>query len=120
MYCKNCGKEMDANAAFCPSCGQAVNDCGNPAPTPAPAASVANESDKSRVVTAILAWFLGMLGIHNFYVGRTGNAIAQLILTVTVIGAFVSAVWVLVDFICILCGSYKDGEGRVIRKWLDN
>lgn len=25
MFCKNCGKEIDDNVAFCPNCGTAVN-----------------------------------------------------------------------------------------------
>ena len=122
MYCRNCGKEIDDNASFCPSCGQSVNGYGNPAPGPAPASAVydSDVSDKSRLIAAILAWFLGCFGIHNFYVGRTGNAIAQLILSITVIGLVVSGVWVLIDFICILCGTYKDGDGRILKKWLDN
>lgn len=30
MYCVNCGKQLDADARFCPECGTAVN--GEPAP----------------------------------------------------------------------------------------
>lgn len=52
---------------------------------------------KSMVVAYVLLIFLGGFGAHRFYLGRTGSAIAQLILTITVIGAIVSIIWVLVD-----------------------
>jgi TM2 domain-containing membrane protein YozV len=56
------------------------------------------EANKKTAVVAYVLWFfLGLLGGHNFYLKRTGVAIAQLILSITVIGMAVSAVWVLVD-----------------------
>ena len=118
MYCKNCGKELTTDAAFCPFCGQPVKESVAPTtpPAPAPTTPVAQVSDKSRLIAAILAWFLGVFGVHNFYVERKGNAVAQLILTITVIGS----IWAFVDFIFILCGSYKDGNGLTIKKWTDD
>ena len=39
------------------------------------------QSRSKNAVLAYLMWlFLGTLGLHNFYLGRTGPAIAQLIL----------------------------------------
>lgn len=56
------------------------------------------EANKKTAVVAYLLWFfLGLLGGHNFYLKRTGVAIAQLILTITVVGMVISVVWVLVD-----------------------
>lgn len=56
------------------------------------------EANKKTPVVAYLLWFfLGMFGGHNFYLKRTGVAITQLILTVTMIGAIVTGVWILVD-----------------------
>lgn len=47
---------------------------------------------------AYLFWFfLGGFGAHRFYLGKKGSAIAQLILTLTVVGIVVSGIWVLVD-----------------------
>lgn len=76
-----------------------------------------NISSKSRLAAFLLAFFLGMLGVHRFYVGKTGSGIAQLILTITVIGAFVTGIWVLIDWIMILSGQFKDGQGKLITKW---
>lgn len=36
---------------------------------------------KNGVVYVLLAWFLGTLGIHNFYAGYNGKALTQLVLT---------------------------------------
>jgi len=56
------------------------------------------EANKKTAVVAYLLWFfLGLLGGHNFYLKRTGVAVAQLILSITVIGLAVTAIWVLVD-----------------------
>jgi TM2 domain-containing membrane protein YozV len=59
-------------------------------------------NDGPNPVAAYLLWFfLGLFGAHRFYLGRTGSAVAQLLLTITVIGLFVSCVWVLIDVFLI-------------------
>lgn len=35
MYCKNCGKKLDDDAKFCPSCGTSVTEQAPPEPEPA-------------------------------------------------------------------------------------
>ena len=52
---------------------------------------------KHALVALALCFTIGILGGHNFYLKRTGVAIAQLILTITVVGLLVSFVWVIVD-----------------------
>lgn len=74
-------------------------------------AAAANVSPRSRTVAAVLAFFLGVLGIHRFYVGKVGTGIAQ-ILTAGGLG-----IWVLIDFIMILVGSFKDKEERIVATW---
>lgn len=68
-------------------------------------------SDKSRTAAALLCFFLGGLGIHRFYVGKVGTGILWL-LTAGLLG-----IGALVDFIIILCGSFKDKYGNVIERW---
>jgi hypothetical protein len=68
-------------------------------------------SPRSRLAAAILAWFLGIFGIHRFYVGKVGTGILM-ILTLGGLG-----IWVIIDFIVILVGSFKDKEGRVLSNW---
>jgi len=52
---------------------------------------------KSAVIAYILWFFLGWFGAHNFYLGRKGVGIAQVLLTISVIGWFITLVWVVVD-----------------------
>jgi len=68
-------------------------------------------SPKSRLAAALLAWFLGVLGVHRFYVGKVGTGILM-ILTLGGLG-----VWALIDFIVILVGSFKDKDERVLSNW---
>lgn len=58
--------------------------------------------------TAILAYFLGFLGVHRFYTGNIGTGILMLI----TFGGF--GIWALIDMIMILAQSYKDGDGNVV------
>lgn len=52
---------------------------------------------KDMTVAYILWFFLGVFGAHRFYMGKTGSAIAQLILTLTFVGSFITAIWWFVD-----------------------
>ena len=72
---------------------------------------IENPSDKKRLVAFLLCFFLGGLGIHRFYAGKTGTGVVQLL---TLGGLFV---WALIDLIMILCGSFTDKEGRKISEW---
>lgn len=73
-------------------------------------------SPKSRTVAAILAFFLGGLGIHRFYVGKVGTGVAILAITVVTLGTL-GWIWPLVDFIMILAGSFRDMQRRLLLNW---
>ena len=68
-------------------------------------------SQKSRLTTLLLCIFLGGLGIHRFYVGKTGTAILYLFTA----GLF--GIGALVDLIKIACGSFTDAQGLAITNW---
>ena len=73
---------------------------------------------KQWIVAVLLAFFLGTLGIHNFYLGYTTKGIIQLVLTITVIGILVSGPWALIDFIMLIMrsGSYAcDAQGQPLQ-----
>jgi|TARA_B100001059_G_scaffold133068_1_gene133187 TM2 domain-containing membrane protein YozV len=67
------------------------------------------KSEKSFVTAILLCFFLGALGVHRFYVGKVGTGILQL-LTFGGLG-----IWALIDFVMIVCGSFKDGQGLAIK-----
>lgn len=74
-------------------------------------------SSKSRLAALLLAVFLGGFGLHRMYVGKIGSGVVQLIFTITIIGAIITAVWVFFDAILILFGSFKDKSGKVLKNW---
>ena len=73
-------------------------------------------SEKSKVATVLLAFFLGGLGVHRFYVGKTGSGVAMLLLTLSFIGAVPVLIWCWVDIIMVLCNEFEDGRGLKITK----
>ena len=72
---------------------------------------MAEVSEKKRLVALLLCFFLGGLGVHRFYVGKVGSGIAQII-TLGGLG-----IWVLIDFIMIICGTFADKEGSPLTEW---
>jgi TM2 domain-containing membrane protein YozV len=100
MFCKNCGVEISDKAAICVKCGVANSPIGD------------SPNKRKRVVYVLFAVFLGLLGIHNFYAGRKGPALTQLLVTLligwTVIPLLVISIWVLVE----ICTVVTDGAGN--------
>ena len=72
-------------------------------------------NDRNKYVAAILAFLLGPLGIHRFYLGRTGSGVAMLVLTFTVVGLIVSVPWAIIDMIRYLVMSDGEFEARYAR-----
>ncbi len=96
-YCQNCGAETDPNAEVCVKCGVKL--------------AKATGEGKDWLTTLLLCIFLGPLGIHRFYTGHTGTAILQIF---TLGGC---GIWLLIDFIKIVTGKFKDKEGNpLVRK----
>ena len=65
---------------------------------------------KSWLTTLLLCLFLGLLGIHRFY---TKNIVIGIIQLLTLGGC---AIWTIIDFIMILTGKFKDGNGNYLVK----
>jgi TM2 domain-containing membrane protein YozV len=95
-------------------------------PPPAPPAarwpSYATEatsrvSDRTILPAFLLCFFFGIFGAHRFYAGRTGSAVAMLVLFFLTLGV-VPAFWMLVDLIILVTSSFKDGQGNVMRRWI--
>ena len=136
MFCKNCGNQMDENAAICVKCGfqkghgnKFCSNCGNEVTPGASicvncgcaleaASNVDTSAQKSRLVAGILGIFLGAYGVHNFYLGYTGKAVAQLLISVlscfTLAG--VSEIWGLIEGILVLTNKdSKDAKGNPLK-----
>lgn len=68
-------------------------------------------SDKSRLATSLLAWFLGVFGVHRFYLGKIGTGILMFL----TLGGF--GFWALIDFVMAVAGAMRDKEGKLIKNW---
>lgn len=84
--------------------------------TPAP------RPQRSAYVAAFLSIFLGMFGVHNFYLDRKNRALTQLLITVigTAItfgaAALAMEIWAVIEGLKILRGEINtDGTGEMIK-----
>ncbi len=68
-------------------------------------------SPKRRGIAAILCLFLGLFGIHRFYVGKIGTGLLWL-LTYGLFG-----IGFFIDLFLILCGNFRDRDGRRLARW---
>lgn len=112
IACEECGKQISDKATACPHCGAPtrVTDTQPMAASPVQQVQLV-KSAKSRGIYIILALFFGFLGVHNFYAGRIGVGVAQL-LTVLLLGWFVVGFvivffWILIELFTVT----KDGAG---------
>lgn len=124
-HCNVCGRYVSQNSRFCPNCGTKIRTSDD-----------VNENyygdinlddinqygqiykRKSRLIAGLLAVLVGVFGIHNFYIGRNGKAIAQIL--ISVIGGILSCgiatfcvyFWALIEGILIFTGSINcDAKG---------
>ena len=122
MFCRNCGKEMNDNQAICLNCGVKTGEgsafCSNCGGAVAPGAEVcmncgvaikkagvAGGIDKdNKVLMAVVCFFVGGLGIHNFMLGETKKGIVKIVASFCLAG--LGGLLALIDFIKILMDKY--------------
>lgn len=131
MYCRNCGNVMNDQAAICVSCGvptgKGNNYCINCGDITDSMAQVCMKcgvnlntygQQKSKLAAGLFGIFLGMFGVHRFYLGHIGIGVAQLLITVLSCGLLSWATWIwgLIEGILILAGSInKDAKGIALK-----
>lgn len=83
-------------------------------PAPPPPPMMVTGPPRSKSTAALLAFFLGALGIHRFYLGNNGIGVAMLLVSLLSFGilAPVVMIWALVEMIVILTGGMRDAQGR--------
>ena len=117
-HCANCGKEVNPNAAFCMGCGCALNlptvqeDKETSAQQPK---SSVNKNwipeGKDKAVALVLCFFLGFLGIHNFYLGESKKGVFKII---TAIACGISVLFAIIDLVKMLMDTYVVDEDAFI------
>lgn len=120
MFCKNCGEQMNDNQAICLKCGVKKEDgnrfCANCGKEITPNAEVclncgvavkkasAQYGNYDKITIALVCFFLGGLGIHNFMLGETKKGIVKIVLNFCFgIGSLLA----LIEFIKILMDKYE-------------
>lgn len=126
MYCRSCGRELNKNARFCDLCGTAVEPVAeakilepkiekseSTQHNPAIVQPVSFQPEvkvmypyKKKWTAFWLCFFLGNMGAHRFYVGKTGTGILWLLTC----GCFF--VGSIVDLLNILLDEFTDKQGH--------
>jgi hypothetical protein len=137
MFCSKCGTQLNEGSVFCARCGTRA--------TQAAGQTTEDISLRSRLATSLLAIIVGWLGAHRFYAGKFITASAMLMVTLAAsffwviamihivnaipddpawpwiapgaLLALVVLVWLLIDFIMVVSGSFRDNRGKPIKKW---
>lgn len=142
MFCKYCGKEIEEGKEVCNECASKENETKvkenvvieepkeettnnettshtyvNTNSAATGNTNSDNKNAKSKVGAGIMGILLGAFGVHNFYLGYTGKAVAQLLITVLSCGCLspVSGIWGLIEGIMILTGDIKDANGNELK-----
>ena len=102
-YCANCGKPINADAEVCLNCGVAVKKQGK---------TMDGElGGHDKVTMAIICFFLGGIGVHNFIMGETKKGIFKIAATLCF---GIGCILALIDFIKILTDKYVVDPTKLI------
>lgn len=107
MNSSECNCKARSDTAICPTCDAAAPPATQQ-PSDAVYAAPVSQSPpiaRNRAIYILLALFLGIFGVHNFYAGYHGRAICQLLITLLLgwllIGVLFTGLWALVEMITV-------------------
>jgi TM2 domain-containing membrane protein YozV len=90
---------------------------GTSPPPAVPSAPPAPDiGDRNKYIAALIAFLIGPLGIHRFYLGRTGSGIAMVVLSCTLVGLLLTIPWAFIDMIRYLVMDEREFAERYARK----
>ena len=106
-FCRHCGAKIPEDAVVCTACGRQVETVRSEAAQPNVVINNTNTNTntningrygtpKNKWVSLLLCLFLGVIGAHKFYEGKTGMGILYLFTA----GLF--GIGVVIDFISLL------------------
>ncbi|MGC3998751.1 MAG: NINE protein [Anaeromyxobacter sp.] len=101
--CMKCQNVLPAQAGFCDRCGAQQLSFAGGAPYAAQP-----QGGRSKVVAALLAFFLGGFGAHKFYLGRWGWGIVYMLFFWTMIPGIVA----FIEFILLLVMSEEEFQRK--------
>jgi len=136
--CFSCGSPIEKAVGVCPECGAIQNSLKSTMPVEVYSTLVTptKTSPKNWIIALLLCIFLGTVGGHRFYVGKTGTAILMtafslcgyggilffmtifplpFLLLIMSICYSVITIWWFIDLICICTGTYKDKQGYLLK-----
>ncbi len=67
---------------------------------------------QDKIVMALICFFLGGLGIHNFMMGETKKGIVKIVASICLFG--IGSILALIDFIKILMDKYEVNPDKLI------
>lgn len=132
MFCKNCGQQLNENQAICLNCGVNVgtgnkycHNCGNELPENAAVClkcgvaatnsakkkASGNLGGQDKITMALICFFLGGLGIHNFMMGESKKGITRIVASLC---CGLGGILALIDFIKILTDKYTVDADKLI------
>ncbi len=99
-FCANCGKAVDPNADVCLGCGMAIKK---------PVSKSLGGQDK--LTMALICFFLGSIGIHNFMMGENKKGVFKIIFCFL---CGISGIFALIDFVKILTDKYEVNPEKLL------
>ena len=93
MFCPNCGRELYPGETICPACSTAFT----------------SQYKRDTVMLLCIIGYLGLSGLHRFYVGRCKGGVLFLLTG----GLF--GIGTIIDLVKICQNKFEDEDGLLIR-----